>query len=226
SQAEAREKTFARCLKIIQHFHGKNPGSICDVGTANGSFLKTAKDNGWEVTGCEPSKWMCGWCFENYGINIKCGTIFNAGFAENYFDVITLWDVLEHTPDPDAVLAECVGKMKNGGLLAVNYPDIGSWVSRLMGRKWVFLLSVHYFYYTRKTISKALEKAGLKVLKVKPHFQRLELDYILFRAESFIGIIARFFRTVVRLIHMENMQVPYWMGQTLVIAKKPEPAES
>ena len=46
------------------------------------------------------------------------------------FDVVTLWDVIEHTPDPRAVLDRCRELLKPGGLLIVNYPDIGSWIAR------------------------------------------------------------------------------------------------
>ncbi len=51
SQAGAREKTFKKCLNIIQKYWGDKPGRILDVGTANGSFLKVAKNAGWNVEG-------------------------------------------------------------------------------------------------------------------------------------------------------------------------------
>jgi len=221
SQSIGREKTFKRCLKIMQKAWDRSPGRILDVGTANGSFLRVAKDAGWAVSGCEPNKWMCRWCRENYGIRIDEGTLFDVRYQEKNFDVVTLWDVLEHTPDPMAVLRKCARLLRPGGLLVVNYPDIGSWIAHLMGRRWVFLLSVHYFYFTRKTIRLALTKAGFRVVRIKPHFQTLELDYILFRAIPYVGLAGKAVRSLVRFTGLEKIQIPYWMGQTLVIARSP-----
>ena len=104
---------------------------MLDVGTANGSFLKVAKDAGWDVAGCEPNLWMTEWCRKNYGITVTAGTLFDGHYRDEEFDIITFWDVLEHTADPMKNLQECMRILRPGGLLVLNYPDIGAWISRL-----------------------------------------------------------------------------------------------
>ena len=220
SQSKGREITFKRCLSKIERVWKKKPARILDVGTANGSFLKVAKDSGWQVAGCEPNRWMCRWCWNNYGIEITQGTIFDGNYGDATFEVVTLWDVLEHTPDPMATLRECVRVLSPNGLLVVNYPDIGSWIARLMGQKWVFLLSVHYYYYTRQTIRRAIKLAGLELITIEPHYQTLEFDYMLFRAAQYVGPLADISRSVMRCLGVNKAQFPYWIGQTLVIAQK------
>ena len=220
SQAVAREQTFGRCLRLVEKAWGKPPGRLLDIGTANGSFLQVAKTAGWDVTGCEPNKWMTQWCQKNYGIEVIAGTVFDGRFPAASFDVITLWDVLEHTPDPLAVLRECYRLMKPGGLLVVNYPDIGAWIARAMGRKWVFLLSVHYYYFTTTTIRDALNRTGWEPFKLKPHFQSLELDYILFRATPYAAFLAKPLRQFVNALGLGKVSMPYWVGQTLVLSRK------
>lgn len=219
SQAAERERTFSRCLDTIERFGLRPPARVLDVGTANGSFLKVAKDRGWQVSGCEPNRWLAQWCQNNYGIALSVGTIWDGAYQDEEFDAVTLWDVLEHTPDPTAVLRECWRVLKPGGILVVNYPDIGSWISRLMGRKWVFLLSVHYYYFTRQTIAKILSKTGYQVRTVKPHVQTLQLDYVLYRASKYTSL-ATPFRLLARSLRMGALPMPYWIGQTLVIASK------
>ena len=218
SQAKGRELTFARCLKQIEKL--KRNGKILDVGTAGGSFLAVAKRKGWDVYGCEPNKWLCNWAKENYGIDVRQGDIFRQKYESNFFDVVTLWDVLEHTPDPMAALKECSRILKPGGLLVVNYPDIGSSIARIMRSKWIFLLSVHLYYFTPKTIRKALNKSGFSVLKIKPHFQSLALGYLVFRMKAYSKLLHNIGNMVVRLTRTQNLQIPYWLGQTLVIARK------
>lgn len=217
SQNKGREITFAKSLDLIERLVPEK-GRILDIGTAGGAFLGVAKRRGWEVAGCEPNRWMAEWGSEHYGIDIQAGTIFDMDLPDAHFDVVTLWDVLEHTPDPKKVLEECRRIMKPGGLLIVNYPDIEALVARLMGRKWVFLLSVHLYYFTPDTIRQMLEKTGFGVGRFKMHWQSLELGYILFRMEPYLSGLARLGAKIAKALKLEHLQIPYWMGQTLVLA--------
>ena len=219
SQSKGRELTFKKSLKFIEKY-ANNKGKILDIGTAGGSFLKVAKEKGWSVYGVEPNKWLCNWAKENYGIDVLSGTIFDHKFEDEFFDVITLWDVLEHVPDPAKVLDECRRILRPGGILVVNYPDIGTWIAKFMKKKWVFLLSVHLFYFNKKTIRLMLNKKNFNVIKTKPHFQTLGLDYLIFRAKAYNKMIAKVGGKVSKTLRIGNMQLPYWLGQTLVIAKK------
>lgn len=218
SQSRGRELTFNKSMKLIEKYSKK--GRILDIGTAGGSFLHVAKLRGWDVAGVEPNKWLCQWGKKNYGIDIKQGDIFSNRFKEKSFDVVTLWDVLEHVSDPSKVLLECNRILKDGGLLVINYPDIDSLVSKVMGKRWVFLLRVHIFYFTPKTITKILKKNGFGVLMMKKHFQTLGLGYIMTRAEEYLKFIVSPFKKLVSILGIGEVQVPYWMGQTLVIARK------
>lgn len=219
SQVAGRERTFAKSLREIERLHPQR-GRLLDVGTAGGSFLAVAKKAGWDVAGCEPNRWMCKWGNKHYGLQIVPGTIFDMQLADAAFDVVTLWDVLEHTPDPKATLQECSRVLKPGGLLVVNYPDISSLVARLMGRRWVFLLSVHLYYFTPDTLQKMLGELGFRVIKRRAHWQTLELGYILFRMEAYLKPIAKAAGWVARKLGLSHLQIPYWMGQVLVIAQK------
>lgn len=219
SQAAGRERTFAKSLKFIEKFHPQL-GRLLDVGTAGGSFLAEAKKIGWDVAGCEPNRWLCEWGNKHYGLKIVAGTIFDMKLPDAAFDVVTLWDVLEHTPDPKAVLKECARVLKPGGVLVVNYPDIHSSIARLMGRRWVFLLSVHLYYFTSETLKAMLSQVGFRQLARRTHWQTLELGYILFRMEAYLGGLARLLGRLVKALRLSTLQIPYWMGQMLVIAEK------
>lgn len=219
SQLHARERTFGAALEAIeQKAHGR--GRLLDIGTAAGAFVAAARDRGWQAEGCEPNAWMADWGSKHYGITIRQGGLFDQDYAENSFDVVTLWDVIEHTPDPGAVLDRCRTLLKPGGLLVVNYPDIGSWIARALGRRWLFLTSVHLYYFDRRTMRMLLEKTGYSVEQVRPHFQRLELDYILFRGSLLSQALSRAGRAIVKPLGLSRAQVPYWLGQTFVLARR------
>ena len=220
SQARGRELTFNKCLSLIERVWQHPPGRLLDIGTGGGSFPYVASKRGWHVDACEPNRWLCEWGRQKYGTPIASGTVFEQGYRSNSYDLVTLWDVLEHTADPKAQISEIHRLLKEHGLLVVNYPDIGSWIARLMGRSWVFLLDVHLYYFTRTTITRLLEKSGFEVLVVRPHYQRLSLGYVLRRASAYLGTPASLAGRTVALARLSEIQVPYWMGQTLVIARK------
>jgi 2-polyprenyl-3-methyl-5-hydroxy-6-metoxy-1,4-benzoquinol methylase len=220
SQALGRELTFRKCLDLIERAWNRPPGRLLDIGTGGGSFPHVAATRGWKAEGCEPNRWLCEWARSNYGLPIRPGTVFEQDYPSDFFDVVTLWDVLEHTPDPRKEIAEAHRLLAADGLLVVNYPDIGSWIARLMGNSWVFLLDVHLYYFTRSTIARLLEDSGFAVVTIRPHFQRLGLSYILQRATPYAGLVARMASSLATALRIGERQVPYWMGQTLVIARK------
>ena len=220
SQVRGRELTFGKCLDAIERVWNRPRGRLLDIGSGGGSFPYVAAKRGWKAEGCEPNRWLCTWALQHYGLPIRPGTVFEQNYPAQSYDVVTLWDVLEHTPDPKTEVCEAQRLLKDEGLLVINYPDIGSWIARLMGRSWVFLLDVHLYYFTRSTIQRLLEDAGLEIVRIRPHYQRLSLGYILRRATPYVGGPARFAERMSRAMKIADWQAPYWMGQTLVIARK------
>jgi hypothetical protein len=101
----------------------------------------------------------------------------------------------------------------------VNYPDIGSWIARLLRRKWLFLISVHLFYFDRRTMARLLGQHGFEVVLERPHWQRLELDYILQRGEGLMPRLSAALRRVAGWLRAGRLHVPYWLGQTLTIGR-------
>lgn len=218
SQMPSRVRTFARTLERIDRLRPAK-GRLLDVGTAAGAFLKAAKDDGWDVTGVEPNQWLAEWGRSEYGVTIHVGSIDEVALPAASYDVVTLWDVIEHTPDPMHVLRRAHALLAPGGLLVVNYPDIGSWIARAMGRKWPFLSSVHLYYFTRETMRAALDRAGFEPIDVRPHLQRLQLGYIVARGEVVSPGLSRTGGRVVSTLGLAQREVPYWLGQTFVAAR-------
>lgn len=219
SQADGRQKTFKKALKLVERFR-PSKGKILDVGCAAGFFLNVAKKSGWETFGVEPSKWLGEWGNKNFGLNIVNGVLKEGNFKEDYFDVVTMWDVLEHTPDPISELKEVNRVLKKDGVVIINFPDVGSWMAKAAGRNWWFFLSVHLYHFTPKTLTKMLEKSGLRVISVKPHIQTLGLGHLV----KMIGLYNKFLSNIalkaVNVLRLTNLQIPYYASQTNIIAKK------
>lgn len=219
SQLQARERTFAASLDEIARAAG-GTGRLLDIGTAAGAFVAAARARGWQAEGCEPNKWLAEWGARHYGLTIRQGSVFDQDYEDGSFDVVTLWDVIEHTLEPREMLERCFRLLRPGGVLVVNYPDIGSWIARALGRRWLFLTSVHLYYFDRGTIARMLESTGFRVESIRAHWQRLELDYILFRGSVLSQALSRLSRRVAGMAGAGKSQVPYWLGQTFVIARR------
>lgn len=218
SQAAGRIKSFEKVLEKIARFQAV--GRVLDIGAAAGFFLKAAKDRGWETYGIEPSKYLSDFGNRNYKANIHCGTVESVTRFPYPMDVVTLWDVLEHTFDPMDVLARCNRYLRPGGHIVINYPNIDNWMARLAGRRYWFILSVHIYYFTPVTISEMLRRNGFAVVESGPHFQWLQLGYLLYRLESYLPKTAKALQKVAKFLKVEKTLIPYFAAQTRVIAKK------
>lgn len=154
-----------------------------------------------------------------YGLDIRTGTLAEQEFPKASFDIVTLWDVLEHLSDPAGELQRVRALLKSDGLLIVNYPDFGSVASRLLGRKWPFLLSVHLTYFTRATARTFLEQQGFAVRDIRTHWQTLALGYVLRRAGNYFSLFGLLGR-LIDAAGMGKLPLRYTIGQTLVVSRK------
>lgn len=227
SQNKERIQTFKKSLTDFVKRHNINvkDKKVLDVGCAGGAFPEAANQVGFNVVGVEPSKYLSNWAKNEYGLDIRSGILQDFNFEEKSFDIVTLWDVIEHLTRPDEVLGQIHKLLKDDGSLIVNYPDFASLPCRLMGKKWPFFLSVHLIYFTPKTIKQYLKKNGFDVVEIKPYWQTLQLGYVLKRAGQYFGIFS-FFGKIVDSIGLGKLPISYYIGQTFVMAKKSSKNES
>ena len=220
SQIAFREKTFARCLARVEAACEPPGKRVLDVGTAGGSFLAIAREAGYEPHGCEPSTWMCHFAKEHYGLSLHQGTLFGAPFEKGSIDLLTAWDVLEHTPDPKAVLERAHELLSENGILALTYPDYGSGAARLLGSRWPFLLTVHLYYFVPDTMRELLRRTGFEPIVFRKHIQTLELGYVSERAAPYLGPLGGLVTKTMDTLRLSRLPFHYWVGQTMVVAKK------
>lgn len=221
-QNRQRIKTFTRSLRrLLSRYDLRADRSthILDVGCAGGAFPKAASDLGLSAIGVEPSAWLAEQARIPYGLDIRAGELADQDFSDASFDLITLWDVIEHLADPDAVVADIHRLLKNDGLLVVNFPDYASLTRRLLGMRWPFFLSVHLLYFTPDTLRRFLEARGFAVEEIRPFWQTLELGYVLERAAAYFGPFGSLAK-LVRLLHLHHLPFRYNMGQSFLVARK------
>lgn len=146
----------------------KEKGNLLDVGCGIGTFLLGYKRQGWVVSGIEINKGAASYGRDKFGLNIFNGTLEQSGFAENYFDVITMFHFLEHASEPKSILKKSRKLLRREGLLVVVTPNFNSIESRIFGKEWRGIdIPRHFYHFSPKTLSKIIEGAGFKVEKLK-----------------------------------------------------------
>jgi 2-polyprenyl-3-methyl-5-hydroxy-6-metoxy-1,4-benzoquinol methylase len=159
-------ETFRRRMPLIDRY-ASTRGRLLDVGCAAGYFLQVGYERGWDVYGVEPSACVADYARSHLKLNVFGGTLMDAGFPSGFFDVVTMWDVLEHMVDPHTELLEVHRVLGREGFLVLETQNIASWAPRLFGKKWVhFGNDLHLFHFSPTTITRALAETGFNLLEI------------------------------------------------------------
>ena len=157
---------FRRWSAMRKHVPFAGGGSLLDVGCGNGKLLARYKRYGWNTHGVEPSPSSAA-IAQRGGHVIHPGDLFQAGLPADRFDAVTLWDALEHIHNPRATLAEIYRVLKPGGHVYLSVPNFGSGYARLLRDRWfMFTAPLHYYHYTRATLSALLDRCGYQAIDV------------------------------------------------------------
>jgi 2-polyprenyl-3-methyl-5-hydroxy-6-metoxy-1,4-benzoquinol methylase len=186
-EASGRLETFRRALADIQrHERG---GQLLDVGCHTGIFLSVARQAGWQVAGVEPSRWSAQ-CARKRGLDVYCGTLAEAPYRPGSFDVVTMWDVIEHLADPREELQQAHRLLRPGGLLAVSTMNVDTWFPKLLGRRWPWYMQMHLYYFDPRTLSRMLAESGFEFVEAVPHKRVVRLAYLVSRLQAYCRPLA------------------------------------
>lgn len=143
------------------------PGTLLDVGCATGDFLLEARDAGWRAAGVEWSLAAAG-VAERRGLEVHASSFLETAFGEASFDVVTMWDYIEHVPDPARHLERARRLLRPGGLLVLSTGDTASFFARLCGRRWHLMIPPkHLYFFDRTNVRLLLERADFAVESVR-----------------------------------------------------------
>ena len=169
-------------------------GRILDIGCSSGLFLELME--GWERHGIEVSEEFGAAAKARIGENIFIGTFEQYPAKENYFDVITLFDVFDHFLDPAENLRRCRGMLKPGGLIVIKVHNISCLFAKLAGPGFYAIVPpVHLFYFNRKSLQQILEKNGFTFLKHEfiGHLMRLATVFFRLCKENKASVLYRLY---------------------------------
>lgn len=168
-------KTFDELLSEVERY--KKGGKILDIGCAAGFFLEIAKSRGWEPYGVEISDFSSRYAREKIGLYIYTGTLVQARFPNDFFDAITMFETIEHFPNPLSELNEVKRILRKNGILAIKAPNAGCYKARWNKNNFEALnIPYHLCHFTPKTLKRLLKKAGLSILRCETNITLINMN--------------------------------------------------
>jgi 2-polyprenyl-3-methyl-5-hydroxy-6-metoxy-1,4-benzoquinol methylase len=167
SSIESWEKmmkpVFHRAADLLKQY--RRNGRLLDVGAGFGFFLAEMKNRGWEAAGVEISQKALDYARNVLRLTVHFGPLENVGFADNHFDAVTGFYVIEHLSHPMAFFRECYRILKPGGLLMLRYPHttpIKNFLHFFGIKNRLYDLPAHLSDFSPKMIQQCLEKIGFE----------------------------------------------------------------
>lgn len=222
-EREGRELTFRKHLAALEEYTGPGNGrSLLDVGAYIGVFVEVAAAAGWDACGIEPSSWAVEQAAK-HNLPVYQGTQDAPIFNGQQFEAVTLWDVIEHVADPASELKKSYDLLKPGGWLAVHTMNIDSLTARLLGRRWPWLMDMHLFYFSQKTLTAMLRDIGYEVVWSGTQGRYLRLGYLATRLGGFSEQLGKLAAGLVQRLGIGNIAIPVNFGDLFTVyARRPQ----
>jgi len=223
AERQARRATFGRNIRPLEKMiPDRNGHRLLDVGAHVGVFVEVAQERGWDAAGIEPSRWAVEQGRQR-GLHMIQGTLRDAELDSESFDVVTMWDVVEHLIEPMRDIREVARLLKPGGVFCVHTIDVDSRFARLMGRRWPWLVEMHNYFFSPKTLGAMVERAGLQVDSWRVQGRYLHLGYLLSRLSGWSAPLGRLAEGAARALRLDQTLVPVNFGDLFTLyARKPE----
>lgn len=212
-------KTFLNRLKKFKNKITKN-GRVLDVGCALGDCLIQAKKLGWiNVLGIDPSAYAIKTA-KSRGLSVKQGTLKTVNFENNSFDLVLSQDQIEHITDPVPELKRMAKILKPGGWLFLVTPDTSGFWAKILGRFWYhYKPGEHITYFSKKTISIALKRAGFKEIRIKSTYHTMSVEYILNRLTYYSPFFSGLLK-IIKKTPLKDFSFLVYTGELEAWAKK------
>jgi 2-polyprenyl-3-methyl-5-hydroxy-6-metoxy-1,4-benzoquinol methylase len=220
-EEDVRILHFSERRKTIERF--VKTGRLLDIGCGRGFFLRNFVGSSFDYLGLEPRKRISEEAKKRVGEEkILCGTLKEVSLPDSSFDVVTMINLIEHLPSPRDNLEEVNRIMKRGGLLYVETPNVDSFVSRILGRRWhAFLEREHHYFFSKDSLAKMLTKTGFRVKQMRMGNKLFSVPYLLYRLAWYDQRMPARLEKILRAGNLleKKLRIPQF-DELIVIARK------
>jgi ubiquinone/menaquinone biosynthesis C-methylase UbiE len=216
-EEDGRRLTFLHHAKHMERILGAPAGrNLLDVGCYTGVFVEVARARGWKGVGLEPSHWAVAYA-RSRGLPVLEGTLVSSAIKDESQDVVTLWDVIEHLPDPLGELQQVARVVKPGGWAVLHTMDIDSLAARAMRQRWPWLMQMHLVYFSQRTLGAMLRKVGFEPVRSQAMGRYLRLGYFASRVAALSPKLGDIFSSAVDAARLRELPIPLNFGDLFTV---------
>ena len=159
--AQLLNNEFIQRARLVHKY--QSAGRLLDVGCATGNFIKAARQY-FDVKGIDISSFAVEAAIQD-GLPAACGTLEELEKTPQSYDIITMFDTLEHVPNPQATLQQSHSLLKKDGIVVISTGDASSVLAKLAGKRWRLMTPPeHLWFFSRRNLGILLERTGFSVL--------------------------------------------------------------
>jgi SAM-dependent methyltransferase len=191
--------------------------ALLDIGAYCGYFLDVAREAGFRPDGLELSAWAAAQA-RALGFTVHSHTVTERADAGALYDVVTMWDVVEHLSDPRAELQSVLALLRPGGQLHLSTIDAGSRMARLLGSRWPWLMDMHLYYFDRRTLPALLAEVGFIDIDVRDYTHVVSGRYLLEKVGASFRPLAPL--AAARRLVPRRVRVPINLGDNMLVSAR------
>ena len=218
--------------KYERHYRREQPAlpnkRFLDVGSGAGVSVGTAAKLGFQAVGIEPSAKAVALSRQHYDAPITHGLLGADDALPRDFGLLSLWDVIEHVEDPEALVRACHAHLAPGGAMILETPDEGALLRRLIvaeGRVAIGPLDLrrsiyyraHRYYFTRAAMTRLLERCGFTQLRYYSEHTMFEKEL---RKKALYDAMPVWRQRVLRVVFALLRATPLLANKMVVVAYK------
>jgi 2-polyprenyl-3-methyl-5-hydroxy-6-metoxy-1,4-benzoquinol methylase len=196
------------------------PGTLLDVGSYMGLFLKSAVARGWRGRGIEPDRDAWEHSTSTLGLDVSWGTLATCPQPKGAFDAVTMLQVLEHVPDPRQTVADVRGLLRPGGALIVEVPNIDCRPVRLLGRRHRHFAKHHFTFFGPRTLTRLLEDCGFDIVSVGYPARQISMRLLAWGLASWHPGLAKLAGPVLRARAVRDRVLRLNLGEVLSVCAR------
>lgn len=190
---------------ILASLKKKNGISILDVGCGEGSFLLKLNAKKFIKNGVEINQEGVAICRKS-GLEIYSQNLIDINFENKKFDVITLWHVLEHLPNPVEMLKKIHTILSDNGVLIFEVPNTDSFGFKYGREDWFHLDSPrHLMLYNIRSVTRLCELSGFRIITIRSSFFDYPLDLFWSVSKSPIRYLIYPFYPIAKFLSKETL---------------------
>lgn len=203
AEAEVKRRLYNQTVERIESLTGET-GTLLDIGSYMGLFMKTAVERGWQCKGVEPELEAWEYSVQKLGLDACWGTLNTCEFPPQSFNAVTMLQVLEHIADPRQTLQQIHGLLRPGGVLLVEVPNIDCLSFKLLGKRHRHFAKHHFTFFTPKTLIALLNECGFRTLSVNFPRRSISIRLVGFGLRMWHPAVYKLVRPILNIKSFQN----------------------